>query len=493
VTSPGGAAASSEHPLSESAAGPDTWTGLVVAAHRDSPRAVVGRDRVWSGPELLARAAGAAAWLESLDLPPDGAVPAFFGATTGEAMAATLGGSAVRRPLAPLAPRLTVPELVPAVAALDSPVIVADAGSLPLADAVAEATGRRAVAVPDPLPLGAGPLPVPPPDAVAGWLHTSGTTGRPKPVPMTQARLAARARLNRGLLEFDRDSVYLTGSPWHHIAGSGNVLVAMAAGAAVTEVTRFGVDEWRRLRALPLTHVLLVPSMLEVLLAEDLLEPGALRQLHYGAAPIHPDTVRRVLDVLPGVRLVQLFGQTEGSPITWLSPEEHQREPELLRSVGRAVPGLELRIADPDPDGVGEITARGPHLMRPGPDGWLRTGDLGRLDAEGFLYLAGRLADKIVRGGENVFPIEVENVLATHAQVAEIGVVGVPDRRLGETVAAFVVPTDAAEPPSWERLRAFARERLAGFKVPVEWHLVEALPRNAAGKVLRRELLRLRG
>ncbi|MEU7811676.1 fatty acid--CoA ligase family protein [Pseudonocardia sp. NPDC049154] len=121
-------------------------------------------------------------------------------------------------------------------------------------------------------------------------------------------------------------------------------------------------------------------------------------------------------------------------------------------------------------------------------EGWLHSGDLGHLDQEGYLFLSGRKADKIVRGGENVFPVEVEDVLVTHPAVAEIGVVGVPDARLGETVAAFVVPADPANPPEPEVLRAYARERLSGFKVPAVWHTVAALPRNASGKVLRRLL-----
>jgi acyl-CoA synthetase (AMP-forming)/AMP-acid ligase II len=465
---------------------------MVAEAYRDAPSAVVGPDRHWSGPELLARAAGAAAWLAELDLPPGAPVPAFFSATTGEAIAGTLGAAAIGRPLAPLAPRLTVPELTPVVAALHAPVIVADAGAVPLAERLAAATGARCALLPTPPAAPRYQLPEPAEDTLLGYLHTSGTTGAPKSVPLPQARFATRSRLNIRLLELDATSVYATASPWHHIGGSGNVLVAMAAGATIVEAARFGVEGWRELRARRPTHVLLVPSMIEMLLAEGLLEPGTLRVLQYGAAPIHPDTLRRVLDVLPGVRLVNLFGQTEGSPITRLGPADHlraRREPHLLRSVGRAVPGLELRIEGADVAGVGEVVARAEHLMRPDPDGWLRTGDLGRTDDEGFLYLAGRLADKIVRGGENVHPVEVENVLLTHPGVAGVGVVGVPERRLGETVAAFVVAADPAHPPSFDELRGYARQRLAGFKVPTRWRLVDELPRNAAGKLLRRELV----
>ena len=148
-----------------------------------------------------------------------------------------------------------------------------------------------------------------------------------------------------------------------------------------------------------------------------------------------------------------------------------------------------MRIEAPDRDGVGEIVARAAHVFAPDPDGWLRTGDLGSLDADGYLYLSGRRGDRIVRGGENIYPVEVEDVLAGHAEVREVAVVGVPDRRWGEVVKAFVVAHHADDPPAAEELRAFARARLAGFKVPVEWEFVDALPRNHAGKLLRRVLV----
>jgi acyl-CoA synthetase (AMP-forming)/AMP-acid ligase II len=160
----------------------------------------------------------------------------------------------------------------------------------------------------------------------------------------------------------------------------------------------------------------------------------------------------------------------------------------LLASVGRAAPGVQVRIADPDGSGAGEVTARADHLFAPGPDGWLRTGDLGRLDDDGYLYLVGRHGDMIIRGGENVHPLEVENRLLEHPRVADAGVIGVPDRLLGEAIKAFVVPADPADPPGGEELRAFARAALAGFKVPAEWELVSSLPRNATGKLLRRQL-----
>ncbi len=134
------------------------------------------------------------------------------------------------------------------------------------------------------------------------------------------------------------------------------------------------------------------------------------------------------------------------------------------------------------------MIARADHLFAVGPDGWLHTGDLGRIGDDGYLYLVGRRGDMIIRGGENVYPQEVENRLLEHPRIADAAVVGVPDRLLGEAVKAFVVPADPADPPGREELRAFARAALAGFKVPARWEFVPALPRNATGKLLRRQL-----
>jgi acyl-CoA synthetase (AMP-forming)/AMP-acid ligase II len=147
-----------------------------------------------------------------------------------------------------------------------------------------------------------------------------------------------------------------------------------------------------------------------------------------------------------------------------------------------------VRIEGASEDGVGEVVARAGQVFLPGPDGWLHTGDLGRVDAEGYVYLRGRLGEMIIRGGENVYPLEVERVLETHRQVREAAVVGVDDRRWGQTIKAYVVAADTDDPPDAASLSAYCRERLAPFKIPVDWELRAELPRNAAGKLLRRSL-----
>jgi acyl-CoA synthetase (AMP-forming)/AMP-acid ligase II len=234
-----------------------------------------------------------------------------------------------------------------------------------------------------------------------------------------------------------------------------------------------------------------------------LLEAGALRAgdvqfLHYGSAPIHPQTLEELVRGLPDLNLVQMYGQTEGSPITCLTPQDHRdavvNRPSLRLSVGRAVPGVEIRIDKPIGRGEGEITARGPHLYSNGAE-WLRTGDVGVLDEDGYLFIKGRLNDMILRSGEKVYPSEVEQVLVKHPAVAQAAVVGVPDRRHGQRVKAFVVLREPHSRSADVELKAdftiFVRRQLAGYKVPSEWGFVDALPRNSAGKLQRHLLVQV--
>ncbi|GAA2409776.1 fatty acid--CoA ligase family protein [Actinomadura vinacea] len=466
-----------------------TWTAMVGAAYDHGRPAAVYGEVAWSGRELLGRAGGAADWLDSLGLPEGEAVPALV-TSSPEALALVVGGAGSGHPIAPLGVRMTGREVAAVVEGLAAPVLLVQPQYAELGREVAERTGRRLATMPR-FEAGERALSAAPED-IAIVLHTSGTTGAPKAVPMPQWRLAARARVNGALCELGPDSLYGGSSPFHHLSGLGNVVVALGAGACVTGIPRFTVDGWRLLCARGATHTSMVPSMLEMLLAAGELGPARWRVLQYGGAPIRPDTLRATYAAVPGVRLLNMFGQTEGSPISVLTPDDHREavagRVELLLSVGRAAPGAELRVDRPGPDGVGEVLARGDHLFRLDAEGWLHSGDLGRIAPDGHLYLSGRRSDMIIRGGENVHPVEVETVLATHPGVADVAVVGVPDDRLGQTVAAFVVPADPAEPPVPDRLRTFARAELSGFKVPAYWHFVDELPRNTNGKVLRRVL-----
>jgi acyl-CoA synthetase (AMP-forming)/AMP-acid ligase II len=469
------------------------WVSMMGAAQATTAPAVVTAAQTWSGEELLGHAAGAARWLSGAGLPEGVPVPALLEASP-EALALVLAGAATRRPIAPLGPRLTVRELAGCIERLAAPCLVTQPRFADIAAAMAADLGLKVLTL-DELPgrvPGSGPLPAPSPDDTAVVMHTSGTTGHPRAVPYRHDRLARRCRLNAALQQLKPGSVFATASPFHHIAGLGNIMVAMAAGATTVAVPRFTVEAWRELEPLGVTHALAVPTMVEMLLRQGALPLRTLQVMQYGASPIHPDTLRAAMGQLPGAGFLTLYGQTEGSPITWLSPGDHRlaaagRE-ELLASVGRAAPGVEVRLADSGGSGAGEVIARADHLFTAGPDGWLHTGDLGRIGDDGYLYLVGRRGDMIIRGGENVYPQEVENRLLEHPRIADAAVVGVPDRLLGEAIKAFIVPADPADPPASEELRAFARAALAGFKVPAQWEYMPSLPRNATGKLLRRQL-----
>jgi len=472
-----------------------TYTQLVESLAGLPGQAVLTQAASQDWPGLLRLADAARGWLHRLDVPAGSPVAALL-VTSAEAIALALAGAAAGRPLAPMGPRLTERELAPCVRGIGAQVLVADPRYAAIAERVAAAAGVRLALLDG---FGGGTA-VPHQAGTAGpgmsdvgaILHTSGTTGLPKAVPMTQRTLAQRVVVNARLLQLGPDSRYASASPFHHIAGWGNVAVALGAGATIVPFPDFTVAAWPQLGELGVTHALLVPTMIEMLLAQGTLRLGSLRVLQYGAAPIHPDTLRRAMSMLPGVTFVDIYGQTEGSPLTCLTAEDHRQAAAgreyLLESVGRAVPGVELQIAEPTPDGVGELLARGPHLNYLDADGWQHTGDLGWLDEEGYLYLAGRKGDMIIRGGENVYPLEVENVLAGHPQVAGVAVIGVPDQRLGEAVKAYVVPASPDTPPDFTELRAFARRVLAGFKVPEIWELTASLPHNPNGKLMRSEL-----
>ena len=429
-------------------------------------------------------------------MPAGRSVPALV-ATSLAATALLVAGAGSGRPMAPVGPRLTTRELAACLGQHDAPVVVAEEQFAGAAQAAASATGQRVEVIPVFAASGRELRLDPAVDEPALIMHTSGTSGVPKLVPVRQDRLAARVRNSVPLTGLGPGSIYATMAPFEHIAGVGNVLNTLATGATLAGAPRFTPEAWAGLASFGVTHALLVPTMIEILLPLGLIELPTLRMLQYGGSPIHPDTLAALFELLPGVSLVQVYGTTEGSPLTCLGPEDHRAAvtgaTELLLSNGRPAPETEIRIDEPDAGGVGEVWARAPHIHRTSPDGWLHTGDLGRIDARGYLFLVGRKGDRIVRGGENVDPVEVEQVLVQHPSVAEAAVVGVPDRRMGEIVVAYVVGSEPTIPPDPEGLRRFARETLAGFKVPERVVLVDALPKTASGKVLRRRLREVQG
>jgi acyl-CoA synthetase (AMP-forming)/AMP-acid ligase II len=254
------------------------------------------------------------------------------------------------------------------------------------------------------------------------------------------------------------------------------------------------------------TDALLVPTMLQMLVdAPDVKEAdlSSMQKIVYGASPISEALLERISRALPGVSLTQAYGMTELSPVaTMLSPAAHA-DPVLRRSAGRAAPHAEVRIVDPDdnevPRGeVGEIVVRGAHVMlgywnKPEEtaaalvDGWMHTGDGGRMDDNGYVFIVDRIKDMIVSGGENVYSAEVENAVAQHPAVAACAVIGVPDDEWGERVHAVVV-LQPGQTLDIDGLREHVKELIAGYKAPRSMEVIDALPMSGAGKVLKREL-----
>jgi acyl-CoA synthetase (AMP-forming)/AMP-acid ligase II len=246
----------------------------------------------------------------------------------------------------------------------------------------------------------------------------------------------------------------------------------------------------------------------------SLYDLSSLKVVTYGAAPMPFEVINKAIKTMPRVKFINAFGQTEtASTITSLGPEDHniegteeekQKKLKRLSSIGRPLPDVEVKIVDEEgnalpPLGVGEILARGPRIMTGywrdeqktsqvmTQDGWLRTGDMGWMDEEGYIYLAGRGDDMIIRGGENISPEEVENVLHSHPKVEEAAVIGVPDPEWGQEPKAVVVPKKG-EVVTQEEIIEYCRLKLSGFKRPRSVIFIDSLPRNPMGKVLRKKL-----
>jgi long-chain acyl-CoA synthetase len=348
----------------------------------------------------------------------------------------------------------------------------------------------------------------PAPNDTALQMYTSGTTGLPKGVLLSHDNLCRAAALGAawGMAE---DTIALACMPLFHMSGTSWSFVCLFHGGTV--VLLRDPDPGKVLQAVAderVSHALLVPAVIQMVLAHPnatTTDFSSLRRMVYGGSPIAPDVLADALSTF-GCDFMQLYGLTESTGLgTALDPSDHLGDPRLLRSVGKPARGVELRVVDPHlgvdagVGDVGEVWLRSASIMTGYwqndeasdevlvADGWLRTGDAGYLDIDGFLFLHDRVKDMIVSGGENVYPAEVERVLREHTAIADVAVIGVPDERWGETVKAVVVraPGNAADAAE---LIAFTRERLAHYKCPTSVDFVDALPRNASGKVLKREV-----
>ncbi len=351
-------------------------------------------------------------------------------------------------------------------------------------------------------------------DDPVGIFYTGGAGGRSKGAVLTHRNLFDAAVQIGPAMGYREDDVYLHAGPMFHLADGAGSLSCSLLGATHVFIPSFDplalmdvVHRWR------VTTFTLVPTMYRMLMDAPEFDPerlSSLRRIFFSAAPMPEAMIRSIFECFP-CGIGQGYGMTEASSrIAVMPPETYaavlqgtEARKHLLSSAGREVPGLEVRIVDDEGrevgvGEVGEIVVRGTVVMSEywrRPDltasalrgGWLHTGDLGYLDGDGYLYVVDRLKDMIISGGENVYSLEVESVIARHPAVADVAVVGLPDELWGERVHAVVVPRPGSEPTASE-IRAFCRQHLAGYKVPKSVEFVQELPRTAAGKVLKDRL-----
>lgn len=344
-------------------------------------------------------------------------------------------------------------------------------------------------------------------------LYTSGTTGRPKGVMLTNSNLLEtwiRAG-QRGVdcFRWAEDDVCLVAMPLAHIGGTGWGVVGLLNGAGLVILREFdpptvlGMIEPERI-----TKLFMVPAALNFMIqmpgARDI-DYSRLKVIFYGASPIPIDLLRQCMGVF-GCNFCQQYGMTEAcGTIVYLPPEDHDPNGNRrMKSAGRPMPGIEIKIIDGEgntlpTETVGEVATRSTSNMAGywknaaatsealDSDGWLRTGDAGYLDEDGYLYIHDRVKDMIISGAENIYPAEVESAIFGHPSVSDVAVIGVPDDRWGEAVKAVVVLKPGAE-ASEAAIIAYARERIAAFKAPKSVDFVTSMPRSASGKVLKRAL-----
>jgi acyl-CoA synthetase (AMP-forming)/AMP-acid ligase II len=343
-------------------------------------------------------------------------------------------------------------------------------------------------------------------------LHTSGTSGDPKVAVLRQRHLVSYVFGSVEFMSADEDEATLISVPPYHIAGTAAILTSMYAGRRIVQLATFDPAEWVRLvREQRVSHAMVVPTMLARIV--DVLEasPGglpSLRHLSYGGGRMPLPIVERALELLPDTHFVNAYGLTEtSSSIAVLGADEHRAaiisdDPVVrarLGSVGRPLPTVEITIRDEEGREVaigeaGEIWVRGEQVSgeytsRSATDGqgWFMTNDAGRFDAEGYLYVEGRLDDVIVRGGENISPGEIEDVLLSHHDVRDVAVLGVPDVEWGEAICAVVVVQEDATVTA-DDLNAWVTSRLRSSRALARVEFRTELPYNDTGKLVRRTL-----
>lgn len=459
--------------------------------------------------EAQARAKAAAAWFGKQP----GETVVFLGLNSPYLPVAVFGSGLIGKPFAPINYRLSDEDLRKLVARTAPSVAIVDD------DMIARVKGVEGVQlVPtsefkkicDDPALRAEELPFADPD-IGVLLFTSGTTGEPKAAVLRHRNLTSYVISTVEFLASDDSEAALVSVPPYHIAGISAILTGIYGGRRIVHMPAFTPEGWVDVAAKEkISHAMVVPTMLGRIL--DVVEARGeklahLKALSYGGGRMPQVTIERALKLLPHVDFVNAYGLTEtSSTIAVLGPEDHRvaisssdaNVRRRLGSVGKPLPTLELEIRGPNgevlPAGVsGEIYVRGEQVSGEylskkviRDDGWFPTNDGGWIDEDGYLYVEGRLDDVIVRGGENMSPGEIEDVLRAHPNVADVAVLGVPDNEWGEKVAAVIVAKNGQ--PSTDELAAWVKARLRSSKTPEVWEFREVLPYNDTGKLLRRVL-----
>ena len=354
-------------------------------------------------------------------------------------------------------------------------------------------------------------VPIKPQD-VAIQLYTSGTTGKPKGAMLSHANFLSLVRAGQDNKpewnKWSEDDVSLVAMPVFHIGGSGWGTLGVYHGARGIIAREFDptkvLDFFEHSK---ITKIFMVPAAMQFVVRQPRareVDFSRLRYMLYGASPIPAALLKECIDIFK-CGFVQMYGMTETTgTIVALAPEDHIEGSERMRSAGKALPGVELAILDADgnrlpPRQVGEIATRSGSNMvgywnlpeataqTIDKDNWLRTGDAGYMDEDGYLYIHDRIKDMIISGAENIYPAEVESAICDHPDVAEAAVIGIPDDRWGEAVKAIVVMKPGKTATATDIIN-FTRERIAGFKTPKTVDFIPALPRNPSGKILRRHL-----
>jgi len=436
-----------------------------------------------------------------------------------EAAAIALFGAAIAGvPYVPLNYRLAEPDLAALLGRVAPAFIIGDTARVErLSPGAGHVVRTRADFVAEAEAQADGPELEEGEETVAVQLFTSGTTAAPKAAVLRHANLLSYIL---GTVEFasaGEDDAALVSVPPYHIAGIAALLSSIYALRRILLLPAFDPDAWLDLVASErATNAFVVPTMLSRIItridANAAADVSSLRALAYGGGPMPLELIRRALDQFPACGFTNAYGLTEtSSTVALLGPDEHRAAHGAsddavrarLASVGRPVPSIELEIRDEDgkplPAGErGEIYVRGDQVSGEyrersalDADGWFPTRDAGWLDAEGYLFLAGRADDVIVRGGENISPGEIEDVLLTHPAIADAAAVAVASAEWGETVGVALAARAGHDAPSEGELKTLVRDRLRSSRVPEHIVFVEALPYNEMGKLLRREVRKL--